>query len=111
MLDAATNTRIRELTELIAKERDSEKFTEWVAELNKLLDGPEAQKPTCTPSVELVTTKNPDRGKRKKVGARLRKDAVRMSDLEQVSTTADHVAIYRKLTRQSGNRKERTLFQ
>jgi hypothetical protein len=52
MLDAATNTRIRELTELIAKERDSEKLTEWVAELNKLLDGPEAQKPTCTPSVE-----------------------------------------------------------
>jgi hypothetical protein len=51
MLDAATNTRIRELTELIAQERDAEKFRELVAELNKLLDGAEAQKPNAQASV------------------------------------------------------------
>jgi hypothetical protein len=40
MLDAATNSHIRELTELIAQERDPAKFAEFVAELNNLLDGP-----------------------------------------------------------------------
>jgi hypothetical protein len=53
MLDAATNTRIRELTQLIVQERDPAKFTELVAELNSLLDGPEnkADLPSRAPSV------------------------------------------------------------
>ena len=39
MLEATTNARVKELTQLIAAERDPEKFTDLVSELNQLLDG------------------------------------------------------------------------
>lgn len=39
MFEATKNARIKELTQLIAAERNHEKFTDLVAELNSLLDG------------------------------------------------------------------------
>ena len=38
MLDASQNARLKELAELIEKERDHDKFTKLIAELNALLD-------------------------------------------------------------------------
>jgi hypothetical protein len=49
MLNSAQNVRLKELTDLIEKERDPEKFTKLIAELNALLD--EQEKPVSkTPS-------------------------------------------------------------
>jgi hypothetical protein len=43
MLDASQNARLKELTDLIEKERDHDKFTRQIAELNAVLD--EQRKP------------------------------------------------------------------
>jgi hypothetical protein len=43
MLDANQNARLKELSELIEKERDHGKFTKLLSELNALLD--EQKKP------------------------------------------------------------------
>lgn len=49
VLNSAQNVRLKELTDLIEKERDPEKFTKLIAELNALLD--EQEKPVSkTPS-------------------------------------------------------------
>lgn len=43
MPDSAQNARLKELTDLIEKERDHEKVTKLIAELNAILD--EVKKP------------------------------------------------------------------
>lgn len=43
MLNPAQNTRLKQIVDLIEKERDHDKFTKLIAELNALLD--EQQKP------------------------------------------------------------------
>ena len=43
MLDSGQNSRLKELTDLIEKERDHDEFTQLIAELNALLD--EQKKP------------------------------------------------------------------
>ena len=49
MLNTAQNARLKELTNLIEKERDHDQFTKLIAELNALLD--EQKKPVSkTPS-------------------------------------------------------------
>jgi len=56
MLDASQNSRLNELTQLIEKERDHEKFTQLIAELNALLDG---QK---TPDLKATKAEGDSRG-------------------------------------------------
>jgi hypothetical protein len=46
MLKPTTDARIQELTQLIATERDAEKFTNLVAELNNLLNGLQEPRPS-----------------------------------------------------------------
>ena len=46
----AQNARLKELTDLIEKERDHDKFTKLIAELNALLD--EQKKPAIKSSTE-----------------------------------------------------------
>jgi hypothetical protein len=43
MPDSSQNARLKELTDLIEKERDHDRFTKLIAELNALLD--EQKKP------------------------------------------------------------------
>lgn len=38
MLDSSKDARLKELTDLIEKERDHDEFTKLIAELNALLD-------------------------------------------------------------------------
>lgn len=46
MLNSAQSARLKELTDLIEKEGDHDKFTKLIAELNALLD--EQKEPTST---------------------------------------------------------------
>ena len=50
MPDPAQNARLKELTDLIEKERDHDKFTQLMAELNALLD--EQKKPVSKTPTE-----------------------------------------------------------
>ena len=58
MVDSSHNDRLKELTDLIENERDHDKFTELIAELNALLD--EQKKPPspadiiCFPDFRLL---------------------------------------------------------
>lgn len=49
MLNSAQNARLEELTDLIEKERDHDKFTKLIAELNALLA--EQKKPVAFTSM------------------------------------------------------------